>query len=232
MRAHRVLERAAVDLDRVGRAAGEAAREDRRTHHEVVRERDVGRSGRPARPLRWRRGNAPARHRSAPRRASRRSPRSGRPRTPAARRPMSGLWTVTPSGGVPVAVLAEQVDLVPEAREGAHQAGVVDVAAGAPEQVAVEDQDAHRRWIFPGYRQLSFRAHARPPEVSPARPLGPRDHPRGRAGQAVRRPRERRGAQGRRARCCRWRPRRATCPTRSRTCACAGAPSSSSSRRT
>src|SRR5918999_5563068 len=36
--------------------------------------------------------------------------------------------------------------------------------------------------------------HGPAPEVSPARPLGPRDHPRGRAGQALRRPGVGRGA--------------------------------------
>src|ERR671919_1264322 len=41
--------------------------------------------------------------------------------------------------------------------------------------------------------------HAAAPEVSPARPLGPRDHSRGRAGQALRRPGvRRRAARGRR----------------------------------
>jgi hypothetical protein len=42
-----------------------------------------------------------------------------------------------------LAVLAEQVDVVPEPREGLCEARVVDVAAGAPQQVAVEDQYAN-----------------------------------------------------------------------------------------
>ena len=43
-----------------------------------------------------------------------------------------------------VAVLAQQVHLVAEAHERFGQARVVDVGPGALEQVAVEDQDAHR----------------------------------------------------------------------------------------
>jgi hypothetical protein len=41
-------------------------------------------------------------------------------------------------------VLAEKMDLVPKLSQGGSQVGVVDVAAGAPQHVAVEDQDAHR----------------------------------------------------------------------------------------
>ena len=48
-----------------------------------------------------------------------------------------------------VAVLAEQVHLVTELGEGVRQAGVVDVAAGASQQVAVEDQDPHRAQYWP-----------------------------------------------------------------------------------
>jgi hypothetical protein len=40
-----------------------------------------------------------------------------------------------------LAVLAEQVHLVAELRERRGDAGVVDVAAGSPQQVAVKDQD-------------------------------------------------------------------------------------------
>src|SRR5207247_1789387 len=43
-----------------------------------------------------------------------------------------------------VAVLAEQMDLVAEADEGGGQRRVVDVAAGAAQQVAMEDEDPHR----------------------------------------------------------------------------------------
>jgi hypothetical protein len=42
-----------------------------------------------------------------------------------------------------VALLAEQVDLVPGAAQGSGQVGVVDVRTGSGEQVAVEDQHAH-----------------------------------------------------------------------------------------
>ena len=54
--------------------------------------------------------------------------------------------------GERVAVLAEQVDLVARARERLRERGVVDVGAGASEQVAVEDEDAHERvqGIAPG----------------------------------------------------------------------------------
>jgi len=50
---------------------------------------------------------------------------------------------ILPASGSSVAVLAEQVDLVPGAREGLRERGVVDVGAGPAEQVAVEDEDAH-----------------------------------------------------------------------------------------
>ena len=43
-----------------------------------------------------------------------------------------------------VAVLAEEVHLVAKSREGGHEAGVVDVGAGPPQEVAVEDENAQR----------------------------------------------------------------------------------------
>ena len=43
-----------------------------------------------------------------------------------------------------LAVLAEQVDLVAEPGQRRRQIGVVDVAAGAAQHVAVEEEDAHR----------------------------------------------------------------------------------------
>ena len=43
-----------------------------------------------------------------------------------------------------LAVLAEQMDLVAEPGQRAGQVGVVDVAAGAAQHVAVKDEDAHR----------------------------------------------------------------------------------------
>jgi hypothetical protein len=42
------------------------------------------------------------------------------------------------------AVLAEQMDLVPESGQRRGQVGAVDVAAGAAQHVAVEEQDPHR----------------------------------------------------------------------------------------
>jgi hypothetical protein len=41
-------------------------------------------------------------------------------------------------------VLAEQMDLVPEPGQRRSQVGVVDVAAGAAQHVAVEEENAHR----------------------------------------------------------------------------------------
>ncbi len=43
-----------------------------------------------------------------------------------------------------LAVLAEQVDLVPKPGQCARQVGVVDVAAGATQHVAVKDEKTHR----------------------------------------------------------------------------------------
>ena len=57
---------------------------------------------------------------------------------------MSGLWICDPLESRTSAVLAEQVDLVAEPGQRLGEVGVVDVAAGAAQQVAVEDQDAHR----------------------------------------------------------------------------------------
>ena len=48
-----------------------------------------------------------------------------------------------------VAVLAEQVHLVPEAHQRRRELGVVDVRAGPLEQVTVEDQHAHARAAYP-----------------------------------------------------------------------------------
>ena len=41
-------------------------------------------------------------------------------------------------------VLAEQVDLMAQPRQRPGEVGVVDVAAGAAQHVAVEEEDAHR----------------------------------------------------------------------------------------
>ena len=56
---------------------------------------------------------------------------------------MSGLWISTPSI-FDLAVLAEEMDLMAEPGQRAGEVGVVDVAAGAAQHVAVEDEDAHR----------------------------------------------------------------------------------------
>ena len=89
---------------------------------------------------------------------------------------MSGMWTVTAPGRARpadrvdpvelagVAVLAEQMDLVAEPGERLGQARVVDVGAGAPEQVAVEDEDAHPRVNLgqPRFRRRRSRLVFRP----------------------------------------------------------------------
>jgi hypothetical protein len=49
---------------------------------------------------------------------------------------------VDPGQGDRLSVLTEEVDVVTEPRERLREARVVDVAAGAAEQVAVEDQDS------------------------------------------------------------------------------------------
>ena len=48
-----------------------------------------------------------------------------------------------------LAVLAEQVDLVAEARQRAGQVGGVDVAAGAAQHVAVKEENAHSWTALP-----------------------------------------------------------------------------------
>ena len=172
-----VLEGAAVDLDRVGRARAERPREDHGPHHQVVCERqlrpraggdlddgidvriqiaaqlavaelgegagfdrlvavghvhrqqpaDVGAvDGAAAGPSAGHRG--PVRGRAQPAHLE-------RPRVPVAGR-------VDEPQMLRVALLAEQVDLVPEARERLREARVVDVGAGPGQQVAVEDEDA------------------------------------------------------------------------------------------
>ena len=169
MRLDRVLERRAVDLGRVGDVEPrEPARDDDRAHHEVVGERDVG-----PRALRdladggdvalqvvvqlgvGELGERPgldavvaigdvdrqqaADVRAVDRRADGLGARLDRQR--AAVPVAGGVDPVLLEG---LAVLAQQVDLVPGALERRRQPRVVDVRAGAAQQVAVEDQDAHR----------------------------------------------------------------------------------------
>ena len=173
----RVLERAAVDLDRVGHRARQRAREDHRAHHEVVGQRDLAapRSAATsataatlacdvARDLLVAALRERARldalvavghvHRQQPAdvravdraaRLARRAPAPHPAGAPAAR-PASQSPAASTNGVVlGVALLAEQVNLVAEPHQRVGQAGVVDVGPGAAEQVAVEDQDAHRR---------------------------------------------------------------------------------------
>ena len=153
MRAHRVLERAAVDLHRVGHAALQGP--GRGSPAPSPGGWPAPRPGRsppppPAPRSRWPRCSAPRPRRRAPGRARRRSPRSGPPRRRAARPPMSGTVHRARASGRPsapgFALLADQVHLVAQVGQRAGEAGVVDVAAGAPQQVAVEDQDSHS-WV-------------------------------------------------------------------------------------
>ena len=90
-----------------------------------------------------RRCSARARRRSAPGRAWRRSPRTCRPRRPAAPARCPACATVTPSGGSQSRSWQSRCTSWPSRGERPHQVGVVDVAAGAAQQVAVEDQDPH-----------------------------------------------------------------------------------------
>ena len=151
-----------MDLHRVGSRPGQRAGQDHRPHHEVVRERDVGRRHGPhglhvgvdvvlelgVRELREGLGveslvlvgHVDGQHPPDVRDVHRHA-----------------------VGRLVVAVLAEQVHLVPERRERPHEVRVVDVAAGAAEQIAMEDQDPHA--------PLLFRADASPPEVQTACPL-------------------------------------------------------------
>ena len=112
---------------------------------------------------------------------------------------------------------------------GAHQrrgeARVVDVRAGPAQQVAVEDEQAHAardHICAPDVATaplLTSARRERRPEIPPARAVHrPRDDPRGRARQGLRRPGDGRAARGRRASSCRSPPRPRTCPGRSRTC--------------
>ena len=157
-----------MDLDRVGRLAAERAGEDHRAHDEVVGERDVGPGARGdladrgdvalevgrelvlAEVLERARldalvavghvdGQQPAEV----------GPVDGRARRVAAhlelqRAPVPVAGGVDPRERERLAVLAQQVDLVPVAGERRGELGVVDVRPGAAQQVAVEDENPHR----------------------------------------------------------------------------------------
>ena len=162
------LERAAVDLHRVGHAEPlQRAGEDHRAHHQVVGERDVGphalghlaHRGHVALQVAVDLGLVEVLERArlhalvAIGHVERQQARDVGPVDRHAGGLAAGLQrqlaAVPVAGGVDpvvgerVAVLAEQVDLVARARERLRERGVVDVGAGAPEQVAVEDEDAH-----------------------------------------------------------------------------------------
>ena len=168
MRLDRVLQRAAVDLDRVGHAGGrERPGEDERAHHEVVGERDV--RPRPRDDLRD--GRDVALHVRGDLRlveilertrldavvavghVDRQQPADVRPVDRRPRRvapdrqlelaavPVAGR--VDPRQVQRRAVLAEQMQLVARPHERLAELRVVDVGPRAAQQVAVEDQDAH-----------------------------------------------------------------------------------------
>ena len=141
----RVLEGRAVDLG--GEGADGGAGEDRRAHHQVVGEGDVDAAGRGRRPRgrrrRWRRGSGRARLVGQLREGLDLEALVGVldvDRQQAADVGVVDLDALDPD----LAVLAEQVDLVAEPGQRRGEVGVVDVAAGAAQHVAVEDEDAHR----------------------------------------------------------------------------------------
>ncbi len=171
VRAHRVLQRAAVDLDRVGNVVSQRPREDRRPHDEVVGERHVG-----PRALDHVAHGADVRldvalHARvvelgvghglvalvAVRHVDRQHPAD------VGHGHVDGLGQVEL---LPAPLLAHQLHLVPQARERAYEARVVDVAARPAQQVAVKDQDPQGLLAIVPRR-------ASPPEVPTPRPLRP-----------------------------------------------------------
>ena len=139
-----VLERAAVDLHGVGRDVG--AGQDHGAHDQVVRERHVGGGGAPAPRRRSPPDSGRAPRPSAPDRSWRRSPRRCRPRRRAARGRCPGCGRSRPrSGASQLGSWQNRSHLVPERGERPHEVRVVDVAAGAAQQIAVEDKDPHVR---------------------------------------------------------------------------------------
>ena len=106
-----------------------------------------------------------------------------RARRPAAGRRCRGCGR-SPSPGVPAPRSGgsrswqSEVDLVAEPRPAPRaRLGVVDVRAGAAQQLAVEDQDAHGPGyaVDGGYRDTFARDAEPAPDLPPARPrLGPR----------------------------------------------------------
>ena len=167
----RVLERAAVDLDRVRDLAGQGAREDGRAHDQVVGQRDVG-----PRPrddvadggdvgghvgldlLLAAVGEGAGLHaRVAIGHVDREQPADVRPpRRHAHGRAQhldTGLAVLPRPHGVDERqlvrspLLRDEVDGRSGACQRRGQARVVDVGAGAVQQVAVEDEDPHRRRI-------------------------------------------------------------------------------------
>ena len=176
MRLDGVLERAAVDLDRVRHAERAPARVRARpgpsrggwpAPRPAARARPP-----PARPRRWRRRSGRPRPRRGPGTGAPRSPRSGRRRRAAAgrrcragrrsRARARGGWSTRQRAGVPVPAASTQSSASgsrswhsrwtswPARDERLRELGVVDVGAGPGEQVAVEDEDAHGAALYVG----------------------------------------------------------------------------------
>jgi hypothetical protein len=180
-----VLQRAAVDLDGV-RDVPEPAGEDRGAHDEVVGERDLGAGAGGGLAdggdvgldvavellVGQVRKGAGVGALVAIGDVERQQPADVRPVDRCARRRAAHvnleLAVVPLTGGVDpvelerVAVLAEEVELVPRADEGGGELRVVDVGAGAVQEVAVEDEDAHvrRRRVRPGAAEAAARVPA------------------------------------------------------------------------
>ena len=87
-------------------------------------------------------------------------------------------------------VLGQEVDLVPQARQGSREAGVVDVGPRAAQQVAVEDEQPHRRASVVGWGVIARVSPSKAAYVPPMslRPLTGVRRPGkdGRAWRAVR----------------------------------------------
>jgi hypothetical protein len=167
----RVLERAAVDLDRIGHAV-ERAREDRRAHDQVVGERDVGtgalghlaHGGHVGRQVSLDLVVGQVRERArlhalvAVGDVERQEPADVRP----VHRGLDGLAAhgqrelpavpvacrVDPVKRQRVAVLTEHVHLVAGPLERLAERAVVDVRAGSGQQIAVEDEHPHAAALY------------------------------------------------------------------------------------
>ena len=154
VRANSVFQRASVDLDGIWRPPFQTAREDHGAHHQMIGERDV-----------WRRYGSDrgdvdvevvAERRLVDVRERQRikalivishvdgkqAPNVGHVDCHAVRRQCRP-------------VLAEQVHLMAQSSQRSRQVGVVDVATGAAQQVAMENEDPHVSLLFPGRLEVN-----------------------------------------------------------------------------